>query len=96
MLFMIVERFKNRDPAPIYKRLSERGRMMPPGLTYVDSWIEANFERCFQLMETDDLRLLQRWIVAWNDLMDFEIVPVVPSAQTRALFEGPEAPTLSR
>jgi hypothetical protein len=88
MLFMIVERFKNRDPKPIYRRLRESGRQMPDGLRYIDSWIEANFDRCFQLMETADPRLLQQWIAHWNDLMDFEIVPVVPSGDTRETIDS--------
>jgi len=91
MLFMIIERFKNRDAKPIYARLTESGRQMPNGLKYVDSWIEPNFDRCFQLMETDDLRLLQQWILAWNDLMEFEIVPVVPSKETRAIVDAASA-----
>jgi hypothetical protein len=83
MLFMVIERFRGRDPKPIYRRLRDEGRQMPDGLKYVDSWIEPNFERCFQLMECDDAALFQQWIAAWGDLMEFEIVPVVPSAQTR-------------
>jgi hypothetical protein len=88
MLFMVVERFKNRDPRPIYGRLAESGRQMPEGLKYLDSWIEPNFARCFQLMETDDLRLLQSWVLAWCDLMEFEIIPVVPSKDTRATVDA--------
>jgi hypothetical protein len=83
MLFMVIERFRNRDPKPIYRRLRDDGRQMPEGLKYVDSWIEPTFDRCFQLMECDDARLLQQWIVHWSDLMEFEIVPVVPSSATR-------------
>jgi hypothetical protein len=86
MLFMVVERFKDRDPAPIYQRLRESGRSMPEGLRYVDSWIEANFDRCFQLMECDDPRLLMQWILQWRDLMEFEVVPVSPSRDVRGLF----------
>ena len=85
MLFMVVERFKGRDPGPIYQRLQESGRSMPDGLRYVDSWIEANFDRCFQLMECDDAALLQEWLLSWGDLMTCEIVPVVPSDRTREL-----------
>jgi hypothetical protein len=87
MLFMVIERFKGRDARPIYRRLLESGRQMPEGLEYIDSWIEPNFDRCFQLMQTADLSLLQRWILAWNDLMEFEIVPVVPSKVTRATVD---------
>ena len=83
MLFMVIERFKNRDAAAIYRRFQERGRMMPDGLTYVGSWIEANFDRCFQLMECDDARLFQQWVAQWHDLMECEIVPVVPSQETK-------------
>ena len=82
MLFMMIERFKNRDALAVYRRFRERGRMAPEGLTYVGSWIEANFDRCFQLMECDDARLLQQWMLKWQDLVEFEIIPVVPSKET--------------
>jgi len=85
MLFMVIERFRDRDAKAVYRRFREQGRMMPEGLTYVGSWIEANFDRCFQLMECDDTRLLQDWLLSWGDLMQCEIVPVVPSDQTREL-----------
>ncbi|MCW5943692.1 MAG: DUF3303 family protein [Fimbriimonadaceae bacterium] len=91
MLFMVVEKFKNRDPEPIYRRLAESGRSMPDGLRYVGSWIEANFDRCFQLMECDDATQFMAWIREWRDLMEFEVVPVSPSAEVRALFEPPAA-----
>jgi hypothetical protein len=87
MQFMIIERFKNRDPRPIYRRLRDSGRAMPDGLSYVASWIEPNFDRCFQVMECDDLKLLQQWIANWSDLMAFEIVPVLTSAETRSVVE---------
>jgi hypothetical protein len=86
MLFMIIERFKDNDMVPVYRRVHESGRSLPAGLKYVDSWIEPNFARCFQLMETDDARLLQEWVLGWRGLgVSFEIVPVVPSAETRAV-----------
>lgn len=88
MLFMIIERFKDRDPKPIYHHLRDKGRGLPEGLKYIDSWIEPNFDRCFQIMECDDPRLLQEWILHWGDLASFEIVPVVPSKQTRELVES--------
>jgi hypothetical protein len=82
MLFMVIERFKNQDARAVYRRFQEKGRMAPTGLKYVGSWIEANFDRCFQLMECDDPRLLQQWIIQWQDLITFEIVSVVPSQET--------------
>ena len=88
MLFMVIERFRDRDAKAVYRRFREQGRMMPDGLTYAGSWIEANFDRCFQLMECDDARLLQDWLLNWNDLMECEIVPVVPSKETRELVES--------
>jgi hypothetical protein len=84
MLFMLIERFRDNDMLPIYKRLRDDGRMLPEGLTYVDSWVEPNFGRCFQLMECRDLRLLQQWALKWRGSgATFEIVPVVPSKETR-------------
>jgi hypothetical protein len=93
MLFMIIERFPNQDAVPVYRRVRDAGRSLPEGLTYVGSWIEPNFDRCFQLMECDDLRLLQEWVLGWRGSgVTFEIVPVVPSAETRAVV----APFLDR
>jgi hypothetical protein len=82
VLFMVIEHFRNRDAKAIYRRFRDHGRMAPEGLVYVNSWIEANFDRCFQLMECDDPRLFQEWIARWGDLADLEIVPVVPSKET--------------
>ena len=84
MLFMVIERFRDHDMVPIYERLRDRGRMLPDGLRYVDSWVEPNFSRCFQLMECDDARLFQEWILRVRGLgVTFEIVPVVTSKETR-------------
>ena len=87
MLFMVIERFKDRDAKAVYRRLRDQGRGAPDGLRYVGSWIEASFARCFQLMECDDACLLQQWVAFWGDLVEFEIVPVVPSTETRATIE---------
>jgi len=80
MLFMIVETFKNKDAAPVYRRFRERGRLAPEGLSYVSSWVDEKLEICFQLMETDDRALLDAWIANWEDLVDFEVYPVMSSA----------------
>ena len=81
MLFMVVEKFKNRNALAVYRRSRERGRKLPNGLKYIDSWVETNFDRCFQLMECDDPTLFQQWAVQWQDLVDFEFVPVMPSRE---------------
>jgi len=81
MLFMVIERFRGGDAAAVYRRFRERGRMAPDGVRYVDSWVETGFDRCFQLMECDDPRLLDEWTANWQDLVEFEIVPVVTSRQ---------------
>ncbi|MDT7687618.1 MAG: hypothetical protein QOE46_377 [Acidobacteriota bacterium] len=78
---MVIERFRNGDAAAVYRRFREKGRMMPEGLKYVGSWVEPDFERCFQLMECDDPQLFRQWTACWEDLMDFEIVPVVTSKE---------------
>jgi hypothetical protein len=86
MLFMIIERFERADMLPIYRRVRDGGRKLPEGLKYVESWVEPNFSRCFQLMECDDLRQIQEWILQWRGLgVSFDIVPVVTSHETRAV-----------
>lgn len=82
MRYMVIERFK--DAPAIYKRFAEKGRQMPAGLQYVESWITADLQVCYQLMETDDPALFPLWTRNWDDLMDFEIVPVLSSAEARA------------
>lgn len=84
MLFMVIEHFRDGDALAVYRRFRQSGRMAPDGLRYVDSWVDGSMSRCFQLMETDDLGLLQQWVAAWSDLVSFEIVPVVSSKQAVA------------
>ncbi len=88
MLFMVIATFANQDMIPVYKKVREGGRLLPPGLNYVDSWVEPTLGRCFQLMECDDLRLIQQWILQWRGTgITFEVVPVVPSKDTREVVE---------
>jgi len=80
MRYMVVERF-TQGARPVYERAAERGRMLPPGLVYVDSWVDEDTSRCFQLMETDEPELFDAWIAGWSDLAEFEVVPVIGSAE---------------
>jgi len=86
MLFMVIEKFRNQDAETIYRRLRDKGRMMPEGLTFINSWVTADLGRCFQLMECDNVAMLQQWIAQWSDLIEFEIVPVVDGKETAAVF----------
>jgi Protein of unknown function (DUF3303) len=88
LLYLIVEHFKNHDPVPVYQRFRERGRLAPDGLSYVSSWVDEKLDRCFQLMETDDRRLLDEWISNWSDLAEFEVVPVISSSEAAARVEA--------
>ena len=88
MMFMVVETFRDKDAMPSYRRLREKGRMVPDGLKFVSSWVTADLGRCFQLMEADDITLLQRWIARWSDLMAFEVVPVVEGKDTAQALSG--------
>jgi hypothetical protein len=78
---MVVEYFKNKDAVPAYRRFRDRGRLMPAGLVYLSSWVDIKFERCYQLMETHDRSLLDKWIANWSDLVEFEVHPVITSKQ---------------
>ena len=87
MRYMVIETF-TQGRRPVYERASDRGRMLPPGLEYVDSWVEESLGRCFQLMETDDPTLFKAWTAAWGDLAEFEIVPVLGSSEAAARALG--------
>jgi hypothetical protein len=80
-LYMVVEHFKNKDAVPVYRRFRDRGRMAPEGRSCVSSWVDDKLERCYQLMEAHDRRLLDQWMAHWDDLIDFEIHPVIASRE---------------
>jgi len=84
MHYLVIERFRGGDPIPVYQRFRALGRMMPEGLEYVSSWITEDLSRCYQVMATEDPALLERWMAAWADLMEFEVIPVLSSAQVQA------------
>jgi hypothetical protein len=89
---MVIETF-TQGPGPVYERAAERGRMLPPGLAYLDSWIdERRLDRAFQLMETEDPSRLDEWIARWADLAQFEVVPVISSAEAAARARQPRGP----
>jgi hypothetical protein len=87
MLFMVIESFRGGDPVPVYRRFRDQGRLMPEGVEYRGSWITNGLDRCFQLMECEDRSLLDKWMANWSDLTDFEVVPVITSAEARIAVE---------
>lgn len=84
MLFVIIERFRGGDPAPVYRRFRDRGRLAPDGLRYVNSWVATDLTTCYQVMECDDRGLLDQWMANWEDIVDFEVIPAVTSAEAAA------------
>ena len=80
-LYMVIERYKNGDAVPVYRRFRNQGRLAPVGLSYVSSWVDTKLERCYQLMETDNPHLLDEWIAQWHDIVDFEVHAVITSAE---------------
>lgn len=81
LLYMIIEHFKNQDPVPVYRRFRDQGRLAPEGLQYISSWVDESFQRCFQLMETERREDLDEWIANWNDVVEFEVYPVMSSKE---------------
>jgi hypothetical protein len=89
MMFMVIENFQSGNAPEVYRRFRDRGRMAPDGVRYVSSWVDLGFRRCFQVMEADSEALLREWTTKWEDLIDFEIVPVRTSAEA-AIVIAPE------
>jgi hypothetical protein len=87
MLFMVIERFREGCVHDVYRRFRDRGRLAPEGLRYVSSFVDLEFRRCFQLMEAEAEPLLREWIRNWDDLVDFEVVPVRTSAEAAAAIQ---------
>jgi len=84
MHYMIVEHFRNGDPLPVYRRFRDQGRLAPEGLRYISSWVTEDLARCYQVMECEDPQLLAQWTAGWVDLIEFEIIPVMTSADAVA------------
>jgi hypothetical protein len=84
MLYMIIEDFRDGDAVLVYRRFRDSGRQMPEGLTYVASWVTPDLTRCYQVMECDDRALLDEWMSRWADLVRFEVIPVLTSAEAAA------------
>ena len=81
MLYMVVKVFRDGDAVEVYRRAREKGRMLPAGLEYVSSWVDLNFTTCYQLVRAEDESVFEKWIEAWNDLVEFTIIPVQTSAE---------------
>lgn len=101
MRFLVIETFRGSDPRPVYRRFAEQGRLAPPGLSYLASWVTADLRRCYQVMECDEPALLESWMAHWRDLVEFEVLPVVTSAEAAAAVaalapaEADRAPALT-
>ena len=92
MLYMVVENFRGGDPVPVYRRFRDQGRLAPEGLRYVSGWVTDDLRRCFQVMECENPELLAQWTARWKDLIEFEITPIMTSADAVAAV----APQLAR
>ncbi len=90
--YLVIEQFRHGDPLPVYRRFRERGRLMPEGVRYVSSWITEDLTRCYQVMEAEDRALLDQWMANWQDLMEFDVFPVLTSAAVQSRL----APALDR
>jgi hypothetical protein len=88
MLYMVIEHFRDGDARPVYERFQSRGRLAPDGLRYVASWVTDDLRHCYQVMECDDRALLDAWLARWADLVDFEVIPVLTSAEASARVLG--------
>ena len=85
MVYVVIEQFRGGDPLPVYRRFRDQGRLAPEGLSYVASWVTEDLRRCYQIMECEDRSLLDQWVARWSDIVDFEIIPALTSADAAAL-----------
>lgn len=93
MIYLVIEHFRGGAAAPVYQRFRDRGRLAPEGLRYVSSWVTPDLKMCYQVMECEDRGLLESWMSNWSDLVEFDVIPVITSAEAAAAIE-PQAPRL--
>ncbi len=95
MLFMVIEHFRPGRAPEVYSRFAEKGRMAPAGVVYHSSWVDHDFDRCFQVMEADSEAALAPWIEAWHDLVEFEVIAVRTSAEAAEQMSARMSPRRS-
>ena len=88
MTYLIIERFEGKNPRPVYERFDQLGRLMPDGVSYITSWINDDVSECYQIIESDDRALIDKWISNWSDIVEFEVKPVITSQEARAKVMG--------
>lgn len=88
MTFMIIETFRKGKVKELYQRFAEKGRQLPQGVVYINSWIDENVETCYQVMESDTIEKINEWIQLWNDVADFKVIPVITSAEAKKKVDG--------
>ena len=92
MLYMVIEHFHEGKIKELYNRFDQKGRMMPEGVNYINSWIDKDVKTCYQVMESPSEEKLKEWINNWSDIVDFEVIPVITSAEARAKVLPPKSP----
>jgi hypothetical protein len=85
MTYLIIEKFYPEKVKALYKRFEEQGRLLPPGVTYINSWIDEKIKTCYQIMESESEEKLLQWVDQWKDFADFAIIPVITSAQAKEI-----------
>jgi len=88
MIYMIIEKFRAGKVKEMYQRFEEKGRLMPDGVNYINSWINEDITTCYQVMETEEEEKIKEWISNWDDLVDFEVIPVISSAEAKSRIMG--------
>jgi len=83
MLYMVIEHFHPGKLKELYQRFDEKGRMLPNGVSYINSWVHENMTLCYQVMESDSIDKLHDWFRNWDDIVDFKITPVISSAEAK-------------
>jgi hypothetical protein len=86
LLYLVIEHFRDGDPLPVYRRFRDQGRLTPDGVTYIASWVTSDYRHCYQVMECASERQLDDWMAQWADLVEFEVHPVVTSAEAQGVM----------
>ena len=88
MLYMVIETFHPGKAGGIYERFDKKGRLLPDGVLYINSWIDMKIQTCYQVMEADSEKKLLPWINRWKYLADFEVVPVMTSKEAKSRIDN--------
>jgi hypothetical protein len=88
MLFIVSWSISSENRNRAIERFLKTGGKPPAGVTMKGRWHAVGGSAGFGIAEADDLLLIQKWVLEWNDLMSMEVHAALTDEQMAPLLAG--------